>query len=83
VPRPDTGLEIAAVAAGGSGARAGLQTGDVLLKVDGQEVTSIESWMRLLRPGKHAVEYWDRRRGVRATTTLEKTTESTGIHIIR
>ena len=76
-----TGAKIESVSAGGSGADAGLKTGDVITKVDDQIITdsdSLVATIRSYRPGDQVTLTYERGSGTdTATVTLGSDQETT------
>ena len=64
------GVVITSVEPGGSAERAGLRPGDLVLKVDGQKITSVEQWLKATK-GKARVLAWIERAGQYYFVTLK------------
>jgi hypothetical protein len=83
VPRPAEGLEIRVVTPGSPAEKAGLRVGYVLVRIDGQPITSYASWVGALTQGPHKVTYWDDERRTLRETSVEKTNDPLGVSVSR
>jgi hypothetical protein len=83
VSRPTEGLEVRAVTPGSPAEKAGLRVGYVLVRIDGQPITSYASWVGALTEGHHTIVFWDDERRNLRETSIEKTRDLMGVSVSR